>query len=185
MLGVLLGGWRPLPWHAPVDTQPDAAQQAAACRAQWPAQSASGEGRESARAACFREVQSDMLLRELQLRRARFLQQASEGAVLLVVVVIITLSGIALAAVQFAASYRLATAGGAAIEQPSEVTIEQGRITLKSSVTGLVVLACSLAFFTVFVIHVHPIREVGPRDPPAAAAPRQLESGEIVPGPAR
>lgn len=162
-------------------TEPDAAADAAACRQAWSA-AVPTEPREAVRTGCDRQVQSDLLLRELQTRRPRFTQQANEGLVLLVTVVLITLSGVALSAVQFLASYRLATQGKGTLDQGSELSIERDRITLKSSITGLFVLACSLAFFACFVVYVHPIREVGTEEKASAAPPRQLDAGEVVPG---
>lgn len=165
----------------------DAATQAAECR-QARAQLTGPNGvleasREAVREGCFRQVQSDLLLREIQLRRARFVQQADEGVALIVTVIIITIAGVALSAVQFVATYRLASAGQAAIEQASQLTIERDRITLKSSVTGLFILACSLAFFMIFVLYVHPIREVSPMPTtgPISGGPLQLGTNEIVP----
>jgi hypothetical protein len=59
------------------------------------------------------------------------------------------------------AAYRLAVAGhGDHLAQQQEITLEQNKISLKSSVTGLLILVVSFAFFMVYVAWVFTIREV-------------------------
>lgn len=74
-------------------------------------------------------------------------------------VVAITLSGVALAGLQLVAGYKLAAAGKAAFEQGGQLSIEHSKISLGSSVTGLMILAISLVFFIVFVTKVYLIQE--------------------------
>jgi small-conductance mechanosensitive channel len=74
-------------------------------------------------------------------------------------VLTITLSGVVLAGLQLLAAYRLATAGRGEFAQQQEITLEQNRISLKSSVTGLLILVVSFAFFMVYVAWVFAIRE--------------------------
>ena len=78
--------------------------------------------------------------------------------------VIITISGVVLAAVQLIASYKLASTGRAEFAQTSELMLQRDRVLLKSSVTGLLILTASFAFFFVYVVWVYTIREVNLTD---------------------
>jgi hypothetical protein len=118
-------------------------------------------------------------------------------------VVLITLSGVALAAVQLLTSYTLASTGHLQGDGVTDLTLEQGKLAIKSSVTGLVVLVVSLAFFWIYIIYVYrivpsadakviaPTTSAGPiqKSPTSAraspAAPRgvELESGGLGPPP--
>jgi hypothetical protein len=102
---------------------------------------------------CGNEVYNLMLFTDFEIRRNKFVRQEFDERVNLWLVVGITISGVILAAFQLVLSYRLATIGkgefGAA--QNTTVGAEQGRISLQSSVIGLVILFISLAFFFVYV----------------------------------
>jgi hypothetical protein len=129
-----------------------------------------------------------------------YIHQRYENNVILFMVVLITLSGVGLAGVQLMTSYKLAEGGHAmataakqtavtaaaaapAVTPPaatpaqsgdiSEVWLEQGKLTIRSSVTGLVVLALSLAFFFIYVAMVYTIKipaDPAPADTPSASS---------------
>jgi hypothetical protein len=80
-------------------------------------------------------------------------------------VVILTLSGVALAALQLAAAYALAKATGSdSLQDQQEFSIEKGKLVLRSSITGLFILIISFAFFYVYILHVFTIKELGSID---------------------
>jgi hypothetical protein len=70
------------------------------------------------------------------------------------------LSGVILAAFQLLAAFRLASAGKGEFAQSQELTLEQNRISLKSSVTGLMIFVISFAFFMVYVVWVYTSKEL-------------------------
>ena len=116
--------------------------------------------------------------------------QLTQNTVMLWLVVILTMGGIGLAAVQLWATYRLAKAGQGALADGGEATIEHGKIVVRSSVVGIIILAMSFAFFSMYVLYVYRISEssgigsvpvpVGPA-PPAAAAPPVPAGAHEVP----
>jgi hypothetical protein len=114
-----------------------------------------------AHALCYTEVNEEDMLVDYSIRKSAYLNQQKQTTVLLWMVVAITLSGVILAGVQLIAGYRLASAGKAAFDAGGTIDIEKGKLSLKSSVTGLVILAISLVFFFVFVKEVYLIREQG------------------------
>jgi hypothetical protein len=73
-------------------------------------------------------------------------------------VVAITISGVLLAGFQLLAAFRLANAGRGEFTQGGELSLDQKSISLKSSVTGVIVLTISLVFFITYVKWVYPIR---------------------------
>ena len=109
---------------------------------------------------CSRQWHDEFLLDDFTIRRIKFLEQSRDGHVLLWVVVLITFSGVVLAAAQLAASYHLASAQKISANTESELTVEAGKISLKSSIVGLAILSLSLGFFTIFVTYVYPIKEI-------------------------
>ncbi|MGB9369421.1 MAG: hypothetical protein WCE79_25775 [Xanthobacteraceae bacterium] len=129
---------------------------------------------------CYSTVRMQGELSDWEIRKKTFTQQYYANDVMLWMVVLITLSGVCLAAVQLAASYVLASkASQAALS--GELSIAKDQIVLKSSVIGLFVLVVSFAFFLVFVLYVYQFREVdierdGRRDPPQA---KILEPGGL------
>ena len=108
---------------------------------------------------CYGRVRGEDLIGDFNIRRSSFLRQQFEGRVILWMVLTITLSGVALAGLQLLAAYRLAAAGGGELAQSQELTLEQNKISLKSSVTGLFILVVSFAFFTVYVAWVFSTKE--------------------------
>lgn len=86
--------------------------------------------------------------------------QIFQNSVLLWMVVTITVSGVVLAGLQLWATYRLAVAGKGSIADGGEATIEQNRLVVRSSVIGVVILALSFAFFTLYILYVYRIADV-------------------------
>jgi hypothetical protein len=106
---------------------------------------------------CYATIRNVSELGESNIRRLFFVSQQFETLVIMWMVVAITISGVILAGVQLAAAYRLATLGKAEFAQKTELAAEQGKISLNSSITGLLILTVSLAFFFVFVKFVYKI----------------------------
>jgi len=108
---------------------------------------------------CYSRVRGEDLLGDFNIRRSNYFKQQFQGAVFLWMVVTITISGVVLAALQLLAAYKLAVAGRGDLNQGGEVTLEEKRLSVKSSVTGLLILTVSFAFFMVFVVWVYPLTE--------------------------
>ena len=109
---------------------------------------------------CYNQVRGEDLLGDFHVRKLNFVQQESDSRILLWMVVAITISGVLLAGLQLLAAYRLTNVGGAdfASGQGGEVKLDPKSISLKSSVTGLLILIISFAFFIVYVRWVYPIQ---------------------------
>lgn len=139
---------------------------------------------------CYTDIGYADGLGESNIRRGMYIHQRYENNVILFMVVLITLSGVALAAMQLWTSYHLAATGHIQGEGATELTVEQGRLAIKSSVTGLVVLVLSLAFFALYVLKVYTIQpgpELDDQDQadvaPAVAAPASTPAYEPGGGP--
>ena len=115
----------------------------------------------SVHSLCYQDVAGEDVLTDFGIRKSAYLNQQVQTTILMWMVVAITLSGVILAALQLIAGYKLASTGKAAFEQGQggHLTIEHSRISLSSSVTGLMILTISLAFFMVFVSKVYKIQE--------------------------
>ena len=109
-------------------------------------------------ALCYDRLVRQGQINEFQIRRVSFENQHVADRVVLWMVVCLTLSGVALAAVQIVGSLRMFGGDG---ERDSEFTVEKGRVALRSSVTGLFILLISFAFFYTYIIFVYQIVEVG------------------------
>lgn len=122
------------------------------------------------------------MLKDFSYRREKFDQQVHDDNIMLWMVVIITIIGVILAGLQLYTSYMLAMAGKVKGSQDSSVTIEAGKIAVKSSITGLLILAMSFAFFCVFVVEVYTFKEDKVDYPKAAASSRDLGvQGRLAP----
>jgi hypothetical protein len=108
---------------------------------------------------CYSVIRDQQLLNDFQIRRQHYFEEFKTGEILLWLVVIITFSGVALAAGQLAASYRLAFREGAPTNLSSEIAVQRDKVVLRSSVTGLFILIVSFAFFLTFVIYIFRDRE--------------------------
>lgn len=138
---------------------------------------------------CYRHLHGQGLLNDFKIRRLKFTQQTYDERILLWMVVIITLSGVVLAGVQLIASFKLASVGGGATPDgtneswvhTTEMSLEQGKLSVKSSITGLLILICSFAFFWVFVYEIFVIKPVD-IDQVAGSQRPQANSGQISAG---
>lgn len=109
---------------------------------------------------CYEQIFEEDSLTDFGIRKSAFLNQQAETPVMLWMVVAITLSGVLLAAIQLIAAYRLTASGKVGFEQGGQLSIEAHKISLGSSVTGLIILTVSLAFFIVFVTQVYVVKEM-------------------------
>jgi hypothetical protein len=131
---------------------------------------------------CGRQIVGLDQLNEFNMRLAGFSRQRLDDPIILWMVVAITISGVGLAALQLIASYRLASGGRGELGTANEFSVERDKLTFKSSVTGLVILVVSLAFFIVYVKWVYPITEVKfevPPSEPSSTSPQAYGSGQI------
>lgn len=104
---------------------------------------------------CYSILRSQGLLHDFAIRKLNFAQQYRANGILMWMIVVITVSGVLLAALQLMASYRLAEASKRALAASGEVSLQRDRIVLRSSVTGLFILLLSFAFFLVYVLYVY------------------------------
>ncbi len=109
---------------------------------------------------CAERIRQQNFENDSLFKRLKFVQQVADGRVMLWLVVVITFSGVVLAGVQLLASYKLAVIGREAFGQSMELAVEKDKASLKSSVTGLFILAISFAFFLVFVHQIYKIETV-------------------------
>jgi hypothetical protein len=126
---------------------------------------------------CYMQVRGEALLADFNIRRSNLINQQVEGRIVLWMVVAITISGVALAGLQLLAAYRLAGAGHGEFAASQEITLEQNRISLKSSVTGLMILVISFAFFMVYIVWVYTAKELKQESPEA----NQVAHGSVPP----
>jgi hypothetical protein len=120
---------------------------------------------------CYNQVRGEAVLTDFSIRRSTLIEQQVEGRIILWMVVGITLSGVALAGLQLVAAYQLARTGHGDLSSPQEITLEQNKISLKSSVTGLMILVISFAFFMVYIVWVYTVKELKQDAPEAMVAP--------------
>jgi hypothetical protein len=114
---------------------------------------------------------------DFAVRREKFVRQELDERVNLWLVVVITLSGVLLSAVQLLMSYKIALSGKEYWNSDATFAIKQGEMSFKSSVTGLAILAMSLAFFVVYVGWIYPNKEVGE----ALGVPVPFPTGQQLP----
>lgn len=109
---------------------------------------------------CAHEIYTFYSYMDFDIRREKIIRKGLDERVLLLMVVTVTLSGVALAAVQLWLSYKLVSSGQGELAQPGTISLKQGELALRSSVTGLFILAFSLAFFIIYVKWIYPTQEV-------------------------
>jgi hypothetical protein len=134
---------------------------------------------------CGNEIYNRIALADFNIRREKFVRQELDERVNLWMVVCITISGVLLAAVQLFMSYRLALIGRAEFAKDTSLLAEQGKISLQSSVTGVIILVVSLAFFFVYVKWIYTIEEFQIQRPDnlksQAQVPQVLHGGHLGP----
>jgi hypothetical protein len=128
---------------------------------------------------CFTILSDEQKIAHGQITNRIYATQITHSHVLLVTVVVITLSGLVLATLQLWASYKLAVASHGTLADGGDVTIEPGKVAVKSSVVGVIILAISLAFFGLFVTKVYPIQQV------IAGKSTDTAAGTRMPAPGR
>jgi len=104
---------------------------------------------------CFGKIGSQFKLDEEKIIRDSYIFQRNENVVLLYMVVLVTLSGVALAGLQLLASYSLASGGRGKLAEGGELKYSAHGVSFRSSVVGLMILAMSFAFFLVFIVYVY------------------------------
>jgi hypothetical protein len=119
---------------------------------------------------CGNQIFNGLYLEDFIVRRDKLLQQRLDDRVNLWLVVVITMSGVILAAVQLVMSFQLASKGTAEFGKDNELALESGRISLRTSITGAIILALSFAFFMVYVIWIYTVYEL-PKDKPGNLEP--------------
>lgn len=130
---------------------------------------------------CYDKGHKQAELNEYQIRRMQFFEQYYDQRVILWMVVCITVSGVVLAGLQLAASYKLSLLGRGVLADSGEMTIEHSRIVLKSSAMGVFILIISFAFFFIFVTQVFPAKEVTIPERDQAKTPVQVQSTDTTP----
>ncbi|TCG05283.1 hypothetical protein BZM27_34800 [Paraburkholderia steynii] len=100
---------------------------------------------------CYTQVRREYLIGNFNIHRYNIVKQEFQTLVVMWMVVAITMSGVFLAGMQLLAAYRLALTGQGQLSEGSDLSLERGKISVKSSVTGLLILTVSLAFFIVYV----------------------------------
>ena len=128
---------------------------------------------------CYSLIRSQGLLNDFAVRELTFIQQYRSSAILMWMVVVITLSGVGLAAIQLFASYQLAAQTKYTVVE-SELSVERNKLILKSSVTGLFILAISFAFFLVYVTNVYQLQATDTAKEHIPAAAGQLSKGQLT-----
>jgi hypothetical protein len=121
-----------------------------------PKNAPTSESLREARNHCHSMIQSQEILADFAIRKLNYLQQYRANGVLMWMVVLVTLSGVLLAGVQLRASYQLAAANKTSLpESNGELILKRDQLVLKSSITGVFILAVSFCFFLVFVFYVY------------------------------
>lgn len=120
---------------------------------------------------CSIHTYSELVIQDFKLRRSAYALQGIMGQVILWMVVIITLSGVGLASMQLFASYRLAEKLGSNPQtDATTLGIEPGKLVISTSVSGLMVLIVSFAFFYVFVSGVYKMDDSSNAQPTSVEA---------------
>lgn len=153
-------------------------------------------------AYCFELVRHSDALQRKRVDDLAYIDQYPLGHVILGMVLVITLSGVLLAGMQVWAGYHASSraadappppGGGAAAgdagkpppatppaaidKDETTIQLEAGKLFVKSSVTGLLILVVSLAFFFLYLKFVYRIQE-----PPSAASTIPLATIPDMPG---
>jgi hypothetical protein len=131
-------------------------------------------------AVCYDHVYSLRLLDDFQIRRLKVVEQNTTDFVLLWMVVAITISGVILAGLQLFGSYRLASLGKGEFAQSGEVSFAaRGDMSAKSSVTGLLILVVSFAFFLAYIGLVYPVHVIALDPPTGGSEPVAAQSTKV------
>ena len=130
---------------------------------------------------CYNQVRNEEVLTEFEIRKNAYRQQQNQGPWLLGLVLVITLSGVLLAAVQLFWGYKLSVAGKAVAGDASASTLSvtPAGVSVSSTVTGVLILALSFAFFYIFIQQVYVVHQ--PESPSVAPAAHAGRMGTLKP----
>lgn len=138
---------------------------------------------------CFNMLAKQLRVEEQVGRNDALEVQKFENIVMLWMVVAITVSGVGLAGLQLLGSYELAKAGREKfMGDATDLSYTDKNVAVKSSVVGVIILTISFAFFLVFVIYLHPVKQmemvaVPVPPPPASPSPSLAAPPATEPGP--
>lgn len=107
--------------------------------------------------SCYEQLRYQGLLDSFRMRNDIYLRQILTENVLLSMVVFITCMGVILSGLQLLASYNLSQSAADFSQTESKFSIERGKLSVGSSIVGVVILSISFAFFFVFVYFVYKI----------------------------
>jgi hypothetical protein len=110
--------------------------------------------------ACFDRLSRESDLVTERITHNTYVIQQHQTRDLMWMVVTITLAGVGLACMQLYAGFRLAMSGKATFDstQGGSIDVEAKKLSLNSSVSGLLVLALSLCFFYIFTDRIYTIQ---------------------------
>ena len=128
-----------------------------------PAASDSKEAK--AKADQLRVAQYDFQIWELDQTRRAFSWHHSSGIIIFGVVIGLVASGLYFAAVQFNLGIRHRRVSEPSGSESEVTKIEFTGFKISSSVLGVIILAISMGFFYLYLVHVYPIRTFGPEQP--------------------
>lgn len=139
---------------------------------------------------CFSNAVRRAQLTDFTINRTLFGEQKYMNHVLLWMVVAITVSGVLLAGVQLIYGYRLAavrgvTGSGGSDSDPrlgGTVKLDtKGKLSVESSVTGILMLIISFAFFFIFVNEIYTIKDkfIDPADNAASQTEKSVISTSL------
>jgi hypothetical protein len=106
---------------------------------------------------CVELVYNSYAIADYNVRRRAFEEQYEEQKYILWLVITLTLSGVALTGLQLASAYNLSTTKGIDLQGGGDLTLERGKLAIKSAVSGLLMLSLSFGFFLTYMAWVYPI----------------------------
>ena len=176
----------------PIDSHPLDANLMEKCLQQQAGQTASSDDSLRIADLCLAEVRDQYeaygLRSDTEIRRAAFINQQAHGTNILVFVIVMTAAGVVLAAVQLLLAYLLARRGGTSIETDNAVKLARNSIYVRSSVSGVAIIAISFGFFFLYIRYVYPLSELRGAANASAVLPadeRKIEGmGKIIDDPA-
>ena len=107
---------------------------------------------------CIGVVSNSYSLQDYDVRRTSFIEQYHESQFVLWLVIGITISGVVLAGIQLVSAYNMSLMLGKSAFDAISLGFDAKSISLGTTVSGLVILAMSFAFFLVYVIYVYPVQ---------------------------
>jgi hypothetical protein len=120
---------------------------------------------------CYARIARGEMLEDYLSRRAAFTVQRLSAEIVLVLLVLMTTCGIGLAGLQLVFAYRLASRGRAGFTDSTEATIAQ-KASIRSSVSGVIIVAAGLTFFILWTKMGFTLTEsqTAPTDTPPSSA---------------